>query len=116
MWMQIYSEDGFLDRFDSKVIENLINCSPSVTYLRREEGKNYYWLKKSSIQGLVVEMEEELVRQREKSLFKGIHTKTLKELEIIIKILNIIDKDLVVKNEEEVVLFITQEREELLEI
>lgn len=116
MWMQLYHSDGFTDEFESKVIENRIRKSRAVSYVRTEEKESFYVLKKGNIHILKEELKEEAVRQYEKSLFKKHPTRTLKELRIIIKILGIVQDDFKVEEDQDVIMFIAQDNEEILDM
>lgn len=115
MMMQLYDEDGFTDEFESRVIENMIMKSSWVEWIREDSRGKYYLLKKYCVEGLIIELKEEKVRQKEKSIFKKRSTRTLKELRIIINILAILKNDQVVQDDEDIVMFVIKE-EELLDI
>lgn len=115
MIMQLYDGSGFTDEFESRIIGNIIKRSSCVEWIRKDADNQYYLLIKKDITRLMEEFEHEKIRQKEKSLFKKKPTKTLKELRIIINILEILKNDHVVQKEEDVVLFVIKENE-LLDI
>lgn len=109
--MQLYDEDGFTDEFESKVIENMLMKSSWVECIREGTENQYYQLKKKNIKYLIDEFQEEKIRQKEKSLFKKKPTRTLKELRILIKILEILVNDQVVQGDEYIAMFVIKEDE-----
>lgn len=111
MIMQLYDEDGFTDGFESRVIENMVMKSSWVEWIKEDADSRYYLLKKKDIEGLMGELKEEKVRQKEKSLFKRLRTRTLKELRIIINILEVLRDDKVVQENEDIVMFVIKEGE-----
>lgn len=115
MIMQLYDEDGFTDEFESKVIENMVKRSSRVEWVREDADSQYFLLKKNDIEDLIREFQDEKIKQKEKSLFKKSPTKTLKELRIIINILEILKNDQVVQEDKDVVMFVIKENE-LLDI
>lgn len=115
MLIQLFEEDGFTDGFESKVIENIVKRSSSVKWAKEDADSQYYLLKKKDIEGLLEAFKEEKIQQREKSLFKKRQTRTLKELRIIVDILEILKNDQVVQDEENIVRFVLKE-DELLDI
>lgn len=115
MMMQLYDENGFTDEFESKVIENMVKRSSRVEWVREDADSQYYLLKKKVIQGLMKELQEEKIRQKEKSLFRKRPTRTLKELRILINILEVLRDDQVVQEDEDIVMFVIKE-DELLDI
>lgn len=115
MLIQLYEEDGFTDEFESRIIENMVMRSTWVEWIREDSEGEYYLLKKKAVEGLRNEFKEEEVRQKEKSLFKKKSTRTLKELRIIINIMEILRNDQVVQEDEGIALFVLK-RDELLDI
>lgn len=113
--MQLYDEDGFTDKFESRVIENMVMKSSWVEYVKEDTKNQYYQLKKKNIKYLIDEFQEEKIRQKEKSLFKKKPTRTLRELRILINILEILVNDQVVQEDEYIAMFVIKE-DELLDI
>lgn len=113
--IQLFEEDGFTDEFESRIIENMVMRSSWIELIREDSEEKYYLLKKKDVEGLMSDLKEEKVRQKEKSLFKKKSTRTLKELRIIINILEILRNDQVVQGDESIALFVLQ-RDELLDI
>lgn len=115
MIMQLYEEDGFSDEFESKVIENIVKRSSNVYLLKADGNSQSYILKKKAAINFKEELQEEKMRQREKSLFKKKSTRTLKELRIMISILEILENDHAVTSDEVIALFVIK-ADELLDI
>lgn len=113
--IQLFEENGFMDEFESKVIENIVKRSSYVKWASEDTDSQYYLLKKKDIEDLLEVFKEEKIRQREKSLFKKRQTRTLTELRIIVDILEILKNDQVVQDEENIVRFVLKE-DELLDI
>ncbi len=114
--IQLFEEDGFTDEFESKVIENIVKRSSSVKWAREDADNQYYILQKKNVGSLMEELQAEEVRQKEKSLFKKRSTRTLKELHIIINILEILKGDQVVAENKDIVMFVIKVPQKLLDI
>lgn len=115
-WMQIYGDDGFKDEFESNVISKLLRRIDCLQYIKIEDEKEYYNVRKRDIEKLLEPLKQEYQMQRQKCLFKDKGNKTLKELKIIIGILKIISEDTIIKDNEYVVTFIIKDKVELLDI
>lgn len=97
----------FQDEFESKVIDKIILGTNNLTYIKEENNKKCYKLKEENVSGFKEELMMEKQRQWEKGLFKKQRTRTFKEIDIIIKIIRVMEEYLanIEEEEEDVIIF-----------
>lgn len=117
MLMQTFGiAKGFEDLYQSKVIDKLVKDNFRENIIDENEHYKILVITKKDLLKLLSLLNYELMKQRELSKKRDARTRTLVELELIIGLLNIVNKDKSLKETEVAVKFVFDKKEELLDL